>query len=105
MQFIAIAYDGTDEAALDRRLAVREAHLKLAKEMLDDGKWLYACGILDDEERMIGSMIVCEFASRDEMEQQWLEQEPYVMGNVWQTIEIHRAQVPPFLTKRTGSPL
>jgi hypothetical protein len=39
MQFVVIAYDGTDEAALDRRMAVREAHLALAKEMFDAGKW------------------------------------------------------------------
>jgi uncharacterized protein YciI len=100
MQFVVIAYDGTDEAALERRLAVREAHLALAKEMFDAGRWLYACGILDDNGQMIGSMIVCDFASRDEMEQHWLKQEPYILGNVWQTINIHRAQVPPFLTNR-----
>ena len=36
MQFIVIAYDGTDEGALERRLAVRDAHLKSAKEIPDD---------------------------------------------------------------------
>lgn len=100
MQFVVVAYDGRDEAALDRRMAVREAHLNLAKEMLESGKWLYACGILDDDERLVGSMIVCEFASRDELEQQWLNKEPYVTGNVWQTTQIHRALVPAILTNR-----
>ena len=95
-----VAYDGTDEGALDRRLAVREAHLKLAKEMLGEGKWLYACGILDDDERLVGSMIVCDFSSRDEMAQQWLKKEPYMVGNVWQTVKIHRALVPQILTER-----
>ena len=57
-------------------------------------------GILDDDERLIGSMIVCDFPSRDEMEQQWLEKEPYVVGNVWQTVKIHRALIPPNLTER-----
>ncbi len=65
MQFVLIAYDGTDEGALGRRMAVRESHLKLGKEMHDAGKWLYAAGILDDAGKMIGSMIVCEFASRE----------------------------------------
>ena len=100
MHFVLVAYDGTDEAALDRRMAVREAHLKLAKEMIDSGQWLYACGILDDDERLIGSMIVCDFPSRDEMEQEWLKIEPYVLGNVWQTVKIHRAFVPPSLLER-----
>ena len=97
MQFVIIAYDGTDKAALDRRMAVREAHLALAKEMFGAGKWLYACGILNDDGQLCGSMIVCDFASRDEMDQQWLQKEPYITGNVWQTIKIHQAQVPPFL--------
>jgi len=97
MQFVVIAYDGTDEAALDRRMVVREAHLALAKEMFEAGRWLYACGILDDDGQLNGSMIVCDFASRDEMEQLWLGKEPYISGDVWQKVKIHRAQVPPFL--------
>lgn len=100
MQFIVIAYDGTDEGALERRLTAREAHLKSAKQMFDTGKWLYAAGILDDNGKMIGSMIVCEFDSRDELEQQWLEEEPYVTGNVWKKIDINRAQVAPFCLKK-----
>jgi uncharacterized protein YciI len=95
MQFLVVAYDGTDAGALERRLKVREAHLKSAQEMYDNGKWLYATAILNDDGKMIGSMIVCEFPSRDELEQ-WLKEEPYVVGNVWQKIEVNRAQVAPF---------
>ena len=96
MQFIVVAYDGTDEGALERRLAAREAHLKSARELFESGKWLYAAGILDDDGKMIGSMIVCDFPSRDELERQWLKKEPYVTGNVWKKIDINRAQVAPF---------
>jgi len=95
MQFIVVAYDATDAGALERRSAVREAHLKSAKEMFDNGKWLYAVGILNDDRKAIGSMIICEFPSRKELEQ-WLKEEPYVTGNVWKTIDIKRAQVAPF---------
>lgn len=96
MQFVLIAYDGTDEGARGRRMTVREAHLELGREMHDAGKWLYAAGILDDAGKMIGSMIVCEFASRKEMEKEWLSREPYIAGEVWQKIDIHRAQAAPF---------
>jgi uncharacterized protein YciI len=96
MQFVMIAFDGTDKGALARRMAAREAHLKLGKEMYDAGKWLYAAGILNDEGKMIGSMIVCDFPSREEMEKQWLKREPYVIGKVWQKIDIRRAQPAPF---------
>jgi hypothetical protein len=96
MQFVLIAYDGTDEGALGRRLAVRPAHLELGKELHEKSQWLYAAGILDDAGKMIGSMIVCEFASREEMEKEWLSREPYIAGKVWQKIEIRSAQVAPF---------
>lgn len=100
MQFIVIAYDDSDEKALARRLAVREEHLKSAEQMFKEGKWLYAVGILDDEGKMIGSMIVCDFPSRDELEEQWLKNEPYVIGNVWKEIKIYRAQIAPFCASR-----
>ena len=99
MQFIVIAYDGTDEKAYERRLAVREDHLKSAKELYDTGKWIYAAAILNDDGKMIGSMIVCDYQSREELQEQWLNNEPYIKGNVWKRIEIKHAQVAPFCVK------
>jgi len=96
MQFVLVAYDGTDEGAAERRLAVRAEHLRLGKELHETGKWLYAAGILDDAGKMIGSMIVCDFLSREEMERRWLSREPYIIGKVWQKIDIRRAQVASF---------
>ncbi len=96
MQFIVIAYDGVDEEAFERRLTVRDDHLKLAKQMFERGKWLYAAGILSDDGKPMGSMIVCDFPSRDELERQWLMIEPYVLGNVWKEIKINRAEAAPF---------
>jgi uncharacterized protein YciI len=99
MQFIVIAYDGVDDQAFDRRMAVREEHLNKAKEMFDSGKWLYAAAILDDAGKMIGSMILCDFTSRETLESEWLKDEPYVHGKVWESIDIKRAQIPAFLTE------
>jgi uncharacterized protein YciI len=96
MQFMVTGYDGTDPGALARRLAVREAHLKLGKEMHDAGKWLYAAGILNEAGTLVGSMIICDFPSREELEQQWLEKEPYIIGRVWQKVDVQRVQVAPF---------
>lgn len=98
MQFMVLGYDGKDEQALERRLAVREAHLKKAAELSESGKWLYASAILDDDAKMIGSMIVCDYPSREELDK-WLEEEPYVTGKVWEKIVIHRAQVASFCSK------
>lgn len=96
MQFIVIGRDGTDENALERRMAAREAHLETAKKMHESGNWLYAAAILNDEGKMAGSMIVCDFESREALDREWLDNEAYVKGNVWETVEIQQATVAPF---------
>jgi len=96
MQFIVIGRDGTDEKALERRMASREAHLATAKAMHESGNWLYAAAILNDEGKMAGSMIVCDFEDEAALKAQWLDNEAYVKGNVWETVEIKRAAVAPF---------
>ena len=45
MEFAVIANDYKDENALERRMAVREEHLKFADEMHKQGKWLYASAL------------------------------------------------------------
>ena len=99
MQYLVIAYDGTDDKALERRLAVRENHLALVEEMRATGNVLFAAVILDDDERMIGSALICEFAFRQELEE-WLEKEPYVLGKVWEKIEIKPCKVAPMFQEK-----
>ena len=94
MQFLVIAYDGKDEKAMDRRMAVRAAHLAGVEKMKAEGKALYGVAILDTQEKMIGSVMVVEFPSRADLDS-WLKVEPYVTGNVWQKIEILPCRVPP----------
>ncbi len=95
MQFIIIAYDGTDRDAQQRRLAVREAHLQSAQKMYESGNLLYAAGIYDDNGILSGSMMIFDFPSRKKLDS-WLKTEPYVTGNVWKDIKINRVQVPSF---------
>jgi uncharacterized protein len=100
MQFIVLGYDGDDEQALERRMASRQAHLGLFRETVEKGTFLFGSAILNDEGKMIGSLIVCDFPSRQALEEEWLKTEPYVVGDVWRRIEIHPAMVPPFLTEK-----
>ena len=95
MQFIVRGLDGTDENALDRRMAARENHLAMAKKMYQNGCWLYAAAILDDDGKMCGSVIICDFESKEQLQAKWLDHEPYILGNVWEKVEITRAQVAP----------
>jgi uncharacterized protein YciI len=93
MQFLLIAYDGTDPGAPDRRMKVRPEHLEKISVLKKSGEFLLGGAILDDKGRMIGSMIVYEFPDREALEQR-LKEEPYITGNVWQKIEkIGRAHV------------
>ncbi|QBD77082.1 hypothetical protein EPA93_14140 [Ktedonosporobacter rubrisoli] len=94
MQFLVIARDGDDHEALQRRLAAREAHLALVEQMAKAAQHLYAAALLNDAGNMIGSVMICEFPSRDELDA-WLAQEPYVKGNVWKQIEVIPCQVGP----------
>ncbi|MBF0242892.1 MAG: hypothetical protein HQK64_10525 [Desulfamplus sp.] len=99
MQFVVLGYDGTDEKALEKRMAVREAHLKMASDMYEQGKWLYAAAILNDAGNMCGSMIVCQFDSIEALKSEWLDSEPYMVGKVWEKVEIKQAKVAPFCAK------
>ncbi|MDG1514837.1 MAG: YciI family protein [Gammaproteobacteria bacterium] len=87
MQFMIVAYDGQDEGALNRRLAARESHIAGAIALKNAGHLIAGGAILDDAERMIGSTIYVDFASRADLDD-WLQQDPYVIGDVWRDITI-----------------
>lgn len=88
MEFLVLGYDGIDDGAMDRRLAVREKHLFTFDEYTNKGIFKYGGALLDDNQKMIGSLIVCEFASLEELKEKWLNHEPYMLGGVWQKLEI-----------------
>ncbi len=99
MQFLVFGYDGKDEKALERRMTHREAHLAGVVKMKAEGKVIYGIAMLDDQEKMIGSVMVMDFPSVAELDE-WLKVEPYVIGKVWERIEVFHAKVPPlFLGK------
>jgi uncharacterized protein len=62
-------------------------HLERMQELKVQGNFIFGGAILDDKETMVGSVLVCEFPSWDDIES-YLETEPYVMGGVWKKIEI-----------------
>lgn len=87
MEFLLIAYDGTDPDAPNRRQAARAAHLENAKRLKAQGKLHLGGAILDDAGNMIGSCMVFEFDTRKEFDA-CLENDPYIKGKVWKTIEV-----------------
>ena len=98
MQFLVLGYDGTDDKALERRLAARDAHIALGDSLRDTGNLLYGAAILDDGGKMIGSVLIASYPSRNELDA-WLEIEPYVIGKVWERVEVQSCRVGPSFEK------
>jgi uncharacterized protein YciI len=95
MQFLLLAYDGTDPEAPQRRLKVREEHLNKISLLKRAGEFLFGGAILDESGKMIGSMIVYDFPDRQSLEER-LKDEPYITSGVWKEIKIkpfHLAQI------------
>lgn len=94
MQFLLMGYDGADDQALARRMAVRERHLAGADKLREAGKLLYAAAMLGDKGQMAGSMMVMDFPDRAGLDA-WLKTEPYVVGDVWRRVDITPCKVAP----------
>ena len=88
MQFIITAHDG--ENMLEKRMAVRPRHLegmaKLGKHIVCAG------GLLDDDGKPRGSVLVFDFEGRDELDD-YLRNEPYVVEQVWEKIDVEPLNV------------
>lgn len=92
MQFLIIGRDGTDDKAKERRLATRPAHIKLGEALRLSGNFWYGAALLDEDNDMIGSMLLMDFPSKNEL-QEWLDKEPYVTEKVWESVEILKCNV------------
>ncbi|MGQ9620867.1 MAG: YciI family protein [Bacteroidales bacterium] len=88
MQFLLIAFDGTNPGAEELRARVRPVHLEKISRLKRNGEFLFGGAILNEEGKMKGSMILYDVKDRDTLEER-LKEEPYVYENVWQKIEIY----------------
>ena len=87
-QFVVRAYDG--EGMLGKRMEVRPRHLEGMERMKEHV--ICAGGLLDEDGKMKGSMLVMEFESRNEIDE-YLANEPYVVEHVWDKIEVESINV------------
>ncbi len=88
MKFVVHAYDYTDSEALNRRMSVRPNHFDIVRELKDAGHFILGGALLSPDDKMIGSMMVLEFESEAKLHELWLDHEPYVVGKVWEKIDI-----------------
>lgn len=87
MRYVIHAYDGTDEQALDRRMAVRPNHFGGVNKLKELGHYVLGGALLSPEGQMIGSLMILDFETEEQL-QDWLSWEPYVQGKVWEKIDI-----------------
>jgi uncharacterized protein YciI len=87
MQFLLIAYDGTDQDAPKRRADARPGHLDKIATLKNNGEFLFGGAILDDDGNMKGSVILYEEPDRKTLDER-LREEPYITEGVWQKIDI-----------------
>jgi uncharacterized protein YciI len=96
MHFIVTAYDGKDSEAGPRRKIAREQHLAGVKRLVKERRHLFGAAILDEGNQMIGSVLIVDYPSKEILISEWLNSEPYVTGNVWESVEIKPCMVPDF---------
>ena len=83
MQFIIKAYDGANK--LDKRMEVRPRHLAGMQQL---GNYVIcAGGLLDEEGKMKGSVLIVDFENRAALDA-YLAGEPYVVEGVWEKVEV-----------------
>lgn len=90
MQFIVIGLDATDAEAPARRQKVRPDHIAMGEQLRLAGNMWYGAALLHDDGSMKGSMILVDFPSEQEL-QAWLDKEPYIVGDVWRDITVHKS--------------
>jgi uncharacterized protein YciI len=86
-QYLITAYDYTDVDALQRRMNVRPHHLDGARELKANGNYVIGGAMLNDEGKMIGSVMVLQFGNEEEL-QAWQQAEPYITQKIWETVDI-----------------
>lgn len=86
-QFIIIAQDFKDSEALNRRLTVRPIHLERMKVEKAKGVFIMGGAKLNENGNMFGSMLIVDLPDKEAV-QAWVAIDPYITGNVWETVEI-----------------
>jgi len=87
MEFLLIAYDGTDDTALNRRMEAREQHLAYARKLYQEGTLIKGGAFINKEGQMIGSTIMYQAESVEAL-QKIVDKDPYMTNGVWVDVKI-----------------
>ena len=101
MDFIVTAHDFVNQ--VENRMANREAHLVGLKKAINNGNIISAGAITNENGEMIGSSLHVRFETREQLDE-WLKQEPYVTGKVWEKVCIENVKLIDCLLYTSPSP-
>lgn len=88
MQYLIKAYDGNN--AQEKRMAVRPKHLANIAKVME--RVICAGGLLDENGKMVGSVLIMEFDDRAQLDN-YLHTEPYLTEKVWDKVEVEPMNV------------
>jgi len=86
-QYLVTAYDYTDTEALQRRMNVRPHHLDAAKDLRANGNYVLGGAILNEDGKMIGSVMILQFETEEALEA-WKQSEPYITQKIWESVDV-----------------
>ena len=86
-QYLITGYDFPDADALKRRMDIRPHHLDTVHELKFRGNYIIGGAILNDEGNMIGSTMIMQFETDEELEA-WKKSEPYITQGIWETVDV-----------------
>ncbi|MDB5147974.1 MAG: hypothetical protein JWQ57_1994 [Mucilaginibacter sp.] len=86
-QYLVTAYDYTDGEAFHRRMAARPHHVDGAKALKASGNFVVGGAMLNEEGKMIGSTMIVQFETDEEMEA-WKQNDPYITQKVWESVDV-----------------
>jgi len=91
-QYVIIARDGNDAEAQNRRLTARPVHLAGAARLKAANQFVIGGAMLNEAGQMEGSVMIVQFETEEQFTE-WYINEPYITGNVWQSIEVRPFRV------------
>ena len=91
-QYLVTGYDFKDDLALERRMGVREDHLKGVRALKAAGNYVIGGAMLNADGKMIGSTMILQFESEEALKS-WKENEIYLTAKVWETVDIQPFKV------------
>ncbi|MDP9046514.1 MAG: YciI family protein [Bacteroidota bacterium] len=86
-QYLVTAYDYADTEALQRRMNVRPHHLDAAKDLKANGNYVLGGAILNEDGKMIGSVMILQFETEEALEA-WKQNEPYITQKIWESVDV-----------------